>query len=263
MRVYFEKPRTTIGWKGLINDPDLDGSFDINEGLRIARAAAARHRRRSACRSACEFLDPITPQYIADLVAWGAIGARTTESQVHRQLASGLSMPVGLQERHRRRRPGGHRRVPGGRGPPHLLRRRPGTACRRGDHDRQPRLPRHPARRQHRAQLRRRATSRPAWTQSTPGQARPALMVDASHGNSEQGPPSPARGRGRARGRRSPPVSSGIIGVMLESFLEAGRQDLGRPGHAGLRPEHHRLRAWTRHHRRGPRRARGCGPPPP
>ena len=97
MRVYFEKPRTTVGWKGLINDPDLDGSFRINEGLRLARAAAARHQRARRCRPAREFLDMITPQYIADLVSWGAIGARTTEIQVHRELASGLSCPVGFK----------------------------------------------------------------------------------------------------------------------------------------------------------------------
>jgi 3-deoxy-7-phosphoheptulonate synthase len=96
MRVYFEKPRTTVGWKGLINDPHLDESFVINEGL--------RHARRILCQvneiglpAGCEFLDPITPQFMADLVAWGAIGARTSESQVHRELASGLSMPVGFK----------------------------------------------------------------------------------------------------------------------------------------------------------------------
>ena len=97
MRVYFEKPRTTVGWKGLINDPDLDGSFDIDKGLRLARNAAARRSTISACRPAAEFLDMTTPQYIADLVAWAAIGARTTESQIHRELASGLSCPVGFK----------------------------------------------------------------------------------------------------------------------------------------------------------------------
>ena len=96
MRVYFEKPRTTIGWKGLINDPHLDGSGDVNTGLRIARRLL-REVLDLGLPIGCEFLDPITPQYIADLVAWGAIGARTTESQIHRQLASGLSMPVGFK----------------------------------------------------------------------------------------------------------------------------------------------------------------------
>lgn len=96
MRVYFEKPRTTVGWKGLINDPDLDGSFRINKGLRIARGLL-RDINKLGLPAGVEFLDVISPQYIADLVAWGAIGARTTESQVHRELASGLSCPVGFK----------------------------------------------------------------------------------------------------------------------------------------------------------------------
>ena len=96
MRVYFEKPRTTVGWKGLINDPTLDDSFNINEGLRIARRFLL-DVAELGMPAGTEFLDPITPQFIADLVSWGAIGARTTESQVHRELASGLSMPVGFK----------------------------------------------------------------------------------------------------------------------------------------------------------------------
>jgi len=96
MRVYFEKPRTTVGWKGLINDPYLNGSFRINEGLRIARDLLVRINR-AGMPAGCEFLDVISPQYIGDLVSWGAIGARTTESQVHRELASGLSAPVGFK----------------------------------------------------------------------------------------------------------------------------------------------------------------------
>jgi 3-deoxy-7-phosphoheptulonate synthase len=96
MRVYFEKPRTTIGWKGLINDPHLDGTFDINNGLRAARGLLLdlAHRGMPA---GSEFLDVITPQFVADLMSWGAIGARTTESQVHRELASGSSMPIGFK----------------------------------------------------------------------------------------------------------------------------------------------------------------------
>lgn len=96
MRVYFEKPRTTVGWKGLINDPGLDGSFNINKGLRLARQLLLAVNDEGV-PAGCEFLDMITPQYIADLVSWGAIGARTTESQVHRELASGLSCPVGFK----------------------------------------------------------------------------------------------------------------------------------------------------------------------
>ena len=96
MRVYFEKPRTTVGWKGLINDPDLDGSFDINKGLRLARNVLSAVNNLGLPAGA-EFLDMTTPQYIADLVSWAAIGARTTESQIHRELASGLSCPVGFK----------------------------------------------------------------------------------------------------------------------------------------------------------------------
>ncbi len=96
MRVYFEKPRTTVGWKGLINDPYLDGSFCIDEGLLIARKLL-RDINALGLPAGTEFLDMISPQYVADLVAWGAIGARTTESQVHRELASGLSCPVGFK----------------------------------------------------------------------------------------------------------------------------------------------------------------------
>ena len=96
MRVYFEKPRTSVGWKGLINDPNLDGSFQINKGLRLARELLLDINEMGV-PAGTEFLDMITPQYVADLVAWGAIGARTTESQVHRELASGLSCPVGFK----------------------------------------------------------------------------------------------------------------------------------------------------------------------
>ncbi|HEY0332615.1 MAG TPA: 3-deoxy-7-phosphoheptulonate synthase [Stenotrophomonas sp.] len=96
MRVYFEKPRTTVGWKGLINDPDLDGSFQINKGLQVARGLL-RDINQLGLPAGVEFLDTISPQYIADLVAWGAIGARTTESQVHREMASGMSCPIGFK----------------------------------------------------------------------------------------------------------------------------------------------------------------------
>lgn len=96
MRVYFEKPRTTIGWKGLINDPNLDGSFQINQGLRVARQLLC-DINHTGLPTGSEFLDTIIPQYISDLTSWAAIGARTTESQIHRELASGLSMPVGFK----------------------------------------------------------------------------------------------------------------------------------------------------------------------
>ena len=96
MRVYFEKPRSTIGWKGLINDPDLDGSFNVNKGLELGRQLLLKLNSMDI-PAGCEFLDAITAQYYADLVSWGAIGARTTESQIHRELASGLSCPIGFK----------------------------------------------------------------------------------------------------------------------------------------------------------------------
>ena len=96
MRVYFEKPRTTVGWKGLINDPGMDGSYDVERGLRTARALLLDIGELGLAVG-CEFLEPTSPHYIADTISWGAIGARTTESQIHRQLASGLSMPVGFK----------------------------------------------------------------------------------------------------------------------------------------------------------------------
>ena len=96
MRTYFEKPRTTVGWKGLINDPGLDGSFRVDDGLFAARSFLL-DVVSLGMPVGCEFLDPITPQYLADTVSWGAIGARTSQSQIHRQLASGLSMPVGFK----------------------------------------------------------------------------------------------------------------------------------------------------------------------
>ena len=96
MRVYFEKPRTTVGWKGLINDPDLDGSFHINKGLRLARQLLL-DINEMAIPAGTEFLDIITPQYLTDMVSWGAIGARTTESQVHREVVSGMSCPIGFK----------------------------------------------------------------------------------------------------------------------------------------------------------------------
>src|SRR5689334_9544001 len=97
MRVYFAKPRTTVGWKGLINDPDLDGGFQIDKGLRLARRLLLDLNERGM-PAGVEYLDILTPQYVADLVSWGAIGARTTESQLHREMASGLSCPVGFKE---------------------------------------------------------------------------------------------------------------------------------------------------------------------
>jgi 3-deoxy-7-phosphoheptulonate synthase len=223
MRVYFEKPRTTVGWKGLINDPHLDGSFVINEGLRTARRLLL-DLTDLGLPAGCEFLDPITPQFTSDLVTWGAIGARTTESQVHRELASGLSMPVGFKNGtdggvqialdavraaahpHRfigvteqglagivstRGNPDCHVILRGGASGPNYDRTSVGRTV---------------------------ATMRAAGLQ-------PALMIDASHGNSEkdfrrQPAVAEAVGAQIAEGDRT------IVGMMLESFLVEGRQDL-------------------------------------
>jgi 3-deoxy-7-phosphoheptulonate synthase len=222
MRVYFEKPRTTTGWKGMINDPHLDGSRDVNTGLRRARGLLLDVLSRGL-HIGCEFLDPITPQYISDAVAWGAIGARTTESQIHRQLASGLSMPVGFKNGtdgdvgvavdavraaaashafagidvygtpailHTRGNPDCHVILRGGRGAPNYGADRIAAAL---------------------------ATLRAAGLPER-------LIIDASHDNS-----------GKDHSRQpvviddvAGQVAAGngaIVGVMLESFIAAGRQD--------------------------------------
>jgi 3-deoxy-7-phosphoheptulonate synthase len=226
MRVYFEKPRTVTGWKGLINDPSMDGSYDVHRGLRTARRLLT-DILALGMPVGCEWLDPITPQYIADAVTWGAIGARTTESQVHRQLASGLSMPVGFKN--------------GTDGDVQVA----VDACRAsaashtffgvtsagaaavvttgGNADTHVIL--------------RGGRSGPNYSSSHVAKALDLigaaglprrLMVDASHGNS-----------GKDH-RRQPAVAEslaeqvaggerGVVGVMLESFLVAGRQDPGDP----------------------------------
>ncbi|HVE67468.1 MAG TPA: 3-deoxy-7-phosphoheptulonate synthase [Solirubrobacteraceae bacterium] len=223
MRVYFEKPRTTIGWKGMINDPHLDESGDVNAGLRVARGLLL-DVLSLGLPIGCEFLDPIMPQYISDAVSWGAIGARTTESQIHRQLASGLSRPVGFKNRtdgnvdvavdavraarvqhvfpgvdvtgtpailHTHGNPDGHVILRGGKGAPNHTEEGIGAAL---------------------AKLR--AAGLPE-----------RLVVDASHDNSgKDHTRQPAAGAQIARqvagGNRA------IVGVMLESFLVEGRQDL-------------------------------------
>jgi 3-deoxy-7-phosphoheptulonate synthase len=226
MRVYFEKPRTVTGWKGLINDPDLDGSCDVHRGLRTARRLLL-DILGLGLPVGCEWLDPITPQYIADTVTWGAIGARTTESQVHRQLASGLSMPVGFKNA-----TDGNVQIAidacRAAATPHTffgvtpvgaaaLVTTTGNAdshiILRGGRAGPNYYPRNVA------------DSLAAVTAcGQPGR----LMVDASHGNSNKDH------------RRQPDVAaaiaeqvaagrSGLIGVMLESFLVAGRQELGDP----------------------------------
>jgi 3-deoxy-7-phosphoheptulonate synthase len=223
MRVYFEKPRTTVGWKGLINDPRLDGSFAINEGLRTARRLLLA-LAELGIPAGCEFLDPISPQYTSDLVSWGAIGARTTESQVHRELASGLSMPVGFKNgtdggvqiaidavrssAHPHRFLGvteqGLCAIVATRGNPdcHVILRGGATG------------PNYDAV----------SVQKVAEALRSSGLA-PRIMLDTSHGNSDKDY------------RRQPAVAhdiaeqvalgeAAIVGVMMESFLEDGRQDL-------------------------------------
>jgi len=227
MRVYFEKPRTTVGWKGLINDPDLDGSFRINLGLRMARELLLAISELGL-PAGCEYLDMITPQYLADLVSWGAIGARTTESQVHRELASGLSCPVGFKNG-----TDGNIRIAvdaikAAQQPHHFLSvtkaGHSAIVSTRGNED---------------CHVILRGGTRPNFDAASVAAAcaelaraglAQRLMIDASHANSSKDPlrqlnvcadigAQMAQGDGR------------IIGVMIESNLVGGRQDLvaGRP----------------------------------
>jgi 3-deoxy-7-phosphoheptulonate synthase len=222
MRVYFEKPRTTVGWKGLINDPALDGSFRINEGLRLARRLLV-DLNEMAVPAACEFLDMITPQYIADLVSWGAIGARTTESQVHRELASGLSCPVGFKNG-----TDGNIRIAldairAAHAPHHFLSvtkaGRSAIVSTTGNEDchiilRGGRQPNHDA------------ANVDAAAKSLAEAGIPArIMIDLSHGNSAKDP----QRQLAVGGDVSAQIAAGderIFGVMVESHLNPGRQDL-------------------------------------
>jgi 3-deoxy-7-phosphoheptulonate synthase len=227
MRVYFEKPRTTTGWKGLINDPHLDGSLDVNTGLRMARQVLLEVLDLGL-PAGTEFLDPITPQYIADAVSWGAIGARTTESQIHRQLGSGLSMPIGFKNRtdgdiqvavdavraaaaphafagiddvgspailYTTGNPDGHVILRGGRGAP--------------NHDSE--------------------GVAAALMLLRDAELPERVVVDASHDNSGKDPGMQLV----AASQIADQIADGnrdIVGVMLESFLVEGRQDLGDGG---------------------------------
>jgi 3-deoxy-7-phosphoheptulonate synthase len=224
MRVYFEKPRTTTGWKGLINDPHLDGSGDVNAGLRMARRTLLEVLGLGL-PVGCEFLDPIIPQYISDAVSWGAIGARTTESQIHRQLGSGLSMPVGFKNR-----TDGNVRVAvdavraaavphaftgiDAEGGPAILYTKGNRDCHiilRGGGD----APNFDA-----------ASVAGALELLKQAGLPERLMIDFSHDNSGK---DPARQPGVAEevGRQVAEGNHAIVGVMLESFLVAGRQELG------------------------------------
>jgi len=226
MRVYFEKPRTTIGWKGLINDPHLDGSHDIDAGLKLARRLLL-DLTELGLPTATEFLDPIVPQYIADLVTWAAIGARTTESQTHREMASGLSMPVGFKNA----TDGGLQvaiDAMGAARTPHNFLGIDQDGCTgivrtRGNPDG------HVVLRGGRTQTNYDAASiRDAEAKLLAARLPPVLMVDCSHANSGK---QAARQEDvwrsvveqRASGTRS------LIGVMIESFLEAGSQPFPKP----------------------------------
>ncbi len=221
MRTYFEKPRTTVGWKGLINDPHLNESFLINEGLRRARKLLV-DLAELGIPAGTEFLDPITPQFVADLVTWGAIGARTSESQVHRELASGLSMPVGFKNG-----TGGSVRIAidairSAAHPHHFLSvTKQGLAAivaTAGNPDCHIIL--------------RGGSKGPNYDRESvagvvseleQSRLRPRLMIDCSHANSDKDParqPVVARAIGEQVA-----TDDTIFGVMLESFLLSGRQD--------------------------------------
>jgi 3-deoxy-7-phosphoheptulonate synthase len=226
MRTYFEKPRTTVGWKGLINDPDLDGSFAINRGLRIARGFL-RDVLSLGLPPGTEFLDPITPQFVADLVAWGAIGARTTESQVHRELASGLSMPVGFKNGTSGTIQTAVDAVRSSASPHHFLSvTKQGLAAivsTRGN--------------PYCHVILRGGSSGPNYSEEhvqkttetlDKSALRPVVMIDCSHANSGKDPSrQPAVAADVAR--RIAAGDRAIFGLMLESFLVSGRQDQ-KPG---------------------------------
>jgi 3-deoxy-7-phosphoheptulonate synthase len=227
MRVYFEKPRTTVGWKGLINDPDLDGSFDINKGLHLARSVLSAVNNLGL-PAGTEFLDMTTPQYIADLVAWAAIGARTTESQIHRELASGLSCPVGFKNG-----TDGNVRiaadaVKSASHPHHFMAvtkgGRSAIAATRGNSD---------------CHIILRGGSKPNYDSASVDAAAADLartgvsqrmMIDASHANSSKKP----ENQPQVVADVARQISGGeqrIMGVMIESNLIGGRQDVA-PGMA-------------------------------
>jgi 3-deoxy-7-phosphoheptulonate synthase len=227
MRVYFEKPRTTIGWKGLINDPDLDGSFQINKGLRLARELLL-NITEIGMPAGTEFLDMISPQYIADLVAWGAIGARTTESQSHRELASGLSCPVGFKNGTDGNLRIAFDAVKAASHPHHFLSVTKGghsaIVSTNGNEDchvilRGGKTPNYDA-----------ASVDAACKEAANAALACRLMIDASHGNSQKKPENQIPVLRNIAGQ----IAEGdarIMGVMIESHLHAGRQDLvpGKP----------------------------------
>lgn len=227
MRVYFEKPRTTLGWKGLINDPHLDGTFAIDKGLHTARRLLA-DLADMGMPTAVEFLDPISPQYIAGLISWGAIGARTTESQVHREMASGLSMPIGFKNGTYGTVQIAVDAVVSARGQHRFL----GV-----DDDGKAGIIQTTGNANGHVILRG-GTSGPNYDAASVADAcglltkaglYPRLMVDCSHGNSlKDFNRQPEVARDVAA--RIAVGDKGVFGIMIESFIEEGRQNLVRPG---------------------------------
>ena len=222
MRVYFEKPRTTVGWKGLINDPYMDNSFRINDGLRMARELL-RDINEMGLPAGTEFLDVISPQYIADLVSWGAIGARTTESQVHRELASGLSCPVGFKNGTDGNIKIATEAIKAASQPHHFLSVTKGghsaIVSTAGNEDchiilRGGKTPNYDA-----------ASVEEACKQIAALGLASRLMIDASHANSSKKPENQVPVCADIAAQ----IAGGddrIVGVMIESHLVAGRQDL-------------------------------------
>jgi 3-deoxy-7-phosphoheptulonate synthase len=228
MRVYFEKPRTTVGWKGLINDPHLDGTFRVNEGLGLARGLLL-DLAEMGVPAGCEFLDTITPQYIADLVSWGAIGARTTESQVHRELASGLSVPVGFKNGTDGNTQIAIDAIQAASHPHQFLsvtkQGLSAIVATRGNPDCHLIL--------------RGGSGEPNYDAVSVGKAVAALekaklpgrlMIDCSHGNSKKDPARQPTVVGDIAAQiKGEPGGRAIVGVMIESHLVGGRQD-AKPG---------------------------------
>ncbi len=223
MRVYFEKPRTTVGWKGYINDPGLDESFDINRGLHLARHLLLK-LTGMGIPTGTEFLDAISPQYVADLVSWGAIGARTVESQVHRELASGLSMPVGFKngtggglgialDAIRAARGSHHFLSVTKQGVAAIVKTSGNDSCHiilRGGKSGPNYSPEHVA--EVTAMLEKAGLT-------------PTIMIDCSHGNSNKD----HRNQPKVAGDVASQIRAGnkaITGVMIESYLVEGRQDV-------------------------------------
>lgn len=227
MRVYFEKPRTTVGWKGLINDPDLDGSFQINKGLKMAREVLMSVNSLGL-PAGTEFLDMITPQYIADLVSWGAIGARTTESQIHRELSSGLSCPVGFKNGTDGNVKIAVDAIKAAQHPHHFLsvtkEGRSAIVSTTGNEDchvilRGGKAPNYDA-----------ASVEAAAQEIGKSGLAARIMIDASHGNSSKVPKNQV-GVCESIAEQLAAGDRRIMGVMVESHLVEGRQDLepGKP----------------------------------